>query len=212
MSCRKLLAVAVLCLALSGCDDKKSDSDSKAESKGAAEAESKDGEGGKGDAKTKKKEKDDAEDKGNANLLLDDKEWAVERCSAKIKDGKLRISASRMERVDGKMSREALSLSIPDYKGAGEYTLNNANSNFSGVGVDTKAMEDAKDDKAQAEAAKKATAKALGGSSVALMMGAKVKIESDDGKYIDGTVEWSGVTGLRGPKKISGKFHARIRE
>lgn len=190
------------------CDDKKE------EDKSADSAAKSDGEAGddRGSNKSEKKKKDDDEDKGNANLKLGDEEWGVDRCSAKIKDGKLRITASRMERVDGKMSREALTISVPDYKGTGDYTLNNANTNFTGVGLDTKGLEEAKgDEKAANEAATKAATKAISGGTVILMMGAKLKIESAGDDYIDGTIDWTGAT-MRGPGSVSGKFHARVKE
>lgn len=198
--------LASLFVFATACDDKKEDkpADSAAKSDGEA------GDDG-GSSKSEKKKKDDDEDKGNANLMLGDEEWGVDRCSAKVKDGKLRISASRMERIDGKMSREALTISVPDFNGTGEYTLNNANTNFTGVGLSTKAIEDAKgDEKAANEAVTKAATKAIGGSTVVLMMGAKVKIESAGDDYIDGTIDWSGATTLRGPSSVSGKFHARV--
>ena len=143
--------LACLFVLATACDDNK-EGDKAAD--GAAKSEGEAGDDGGSDKDEKKKKKDDDEDKGNANLMLGDKEWGVDRCSAKIKDGKLRVTASRMERIDGKMSREALTISVPDYKGTGDYTLNNANTNFTGVGLDTKAIEDAKgDDKAANEAA-----------------------------------------------------------
>jgi hypothetical protein len=192
-------------------------------SKGGGKDAPGDGEVGK-DAKDDAKDEVDAkkddgkdEDKGTATLKLgdDDTEWKAKRASARIKDGgKLRITASVYNQDDETASRQALTLLIKDFKGPGSYEADPFNSNLTSVSLNLKGMKkaDADKDKDKADAAaKKAAMDGIRGGSVSLLKGAKIEITNVTDDFIDGTLTWSGVA-YKGPNKIAGDFHARIKD
>ncbi|PRQ06943.1 hypothetical protein [Enhygromyxa salina] len=193
-----LLALALVC----GCDkgDKATPTDQAKDDKN-----DKDDEGDESEESAKQDE-----DKGHAKLKLGERDWSTERASAQLQDtGHLRVRASRTEKVDGESRREALTLLIRDYKGPGSYTTDKVNSNFTGVGFDIEAAEKAAaeqdDDKSTALATDM-----IRKSTVVLLQDAKIEITKADGDFIDGTLEWSGIGGVNGPRSISGSFHAQI--
>jgi hypothetical protein len=179
-----------------------------AEAKEVAEDEAKD------EAKSKKGDED--EDKGSAKLLLGDDEtvWEATRATAYPKDdGKMKILASVSHGEGESRTRKSLTLVIKDYKGTGSYVMG-MSSNLTAVKLNygkIKKAEEEGDKKAADKEAEKAAKDAIGGASVALLQGAKVEITKADDDYIDGTITWTGVA-LRGPKKLSGEFHARIKK
>ncbi len=157
------------------------------------------------------------EDKGTAELTLgDDGEvWKAKRASARLKDGgKLRITASVQTTSEDKTSRRQLSLTVTDYKGPGKYVITDMMSNLTAVSLDLGGIKkaEAEGDKAKTdEEATKAALDGIKGGSVLLLRDAKVEITKADDDFIDGTIEWSGVS-TGGPAKLSGTFHARVKD
>ena len=211
----------LLVLALTGCDDAtKDESPAQAKpaeaskTKGTADKPTKSADAPKAspdaDAAPEKPKKNKDADKGSAKLKLGDADWTAERASARIKDGKkLRITASRTTRVDGKINSQRLTLSVGDYNGPGDYVIEGYASSFAGAGVATADVKAAEKDDAKTT---KVATEAIKGGSVSLLTGAKVEIESATAEFIDGSFSWSGATVSKGPKNISGTFHARIKE
>lgn len=129
--------------------------------------------------------------------------------------GKLRISASVYHRVGDVNHRKSLTLNIDEFKGPGKYEITSMSSNLTGVKLDLSGVEKAaeKNDKAETDkATQKAAIDSIGGASVTLLRGAKVEVTQVSDAFIDGTVTWSGHPGLRGTNKVTGEFHAKVRE
>ena len=116
-------------------------------------------------AAEKKREK---KDRGDFSMLLDGVEWAASSASARLRDGKLNISGSR---IDGSpstsMVRQAVSLDIADFDGPGTYTLGMM-STFSVVGFDTGTAQESDLDQPLAEALSKAAMVRLQNSEVVI--------------------------------------------
>ena len=164
------------------------------------------------EAEDKPEKKD--KDRGEATAMIGEMEFVAESASAKLKDGKLKLSFSRIDTVDGKMNRQAFSLIIDDYKGPGEYTTQNMMSNYSGVGFDVerakKAVdEDGKTDDAKVQAQVMDTMKK---SQVILLRGAKINVTSATEDEYVGTFSWDGTGHPGKPKVTDGKFRARVRK
>lgn len=203
---------ALLALTLvAACDkddkDESAKAEDSAEDEGKAEDEAgkddKDDEGSKGDA--------DEEDKGHAKMKLGEQPWNATRTSARIKDGKLRIYASRARTPEGERERGKLTLVIRDYEGPGSYKTDKVNSNFAGVNFDIEAAEKAAEEKDDAKT-KELVENSLKTSTIILLQDAKVEITSADDDFIDGTLDWSGIGSVKGPREVSGSFHARIKK
>ncbi len=203
MRLHRLLLAGALCLG--GCDLLDDDEAKDAEK-------SSDADSGKGDAKkgdeTKKSASKDEEDKGNVKLILGDDEtpWVSKRARARIKDGKLSISASVVHLSEDSSSGRLLRLSISKYDGPGKYEIAGYNSSLAGVKLDLKDVkkaEEAKDETATKEATEKAATDAIKGGSVMLLKGAKVEVTKATDDFIDGTISWSGIA-MNGPGKLEG--------
>ena len=211
---RRIPLLLALATAPLGCDNE----DTKAED--AAPPAAATGSAG-GDAAAEGPAEDDAsandEDKGTAVLQLgeNETEWKAKRASARLKDnGSLRITASVYDQNDESAARRSLTLVIKDYKGVGEYTLNDMSSNLTAVKLDLEkvaAVDAAPDETAAQDAAQAAALDGMKGASVVLLQNAKVKITKAGEDFIDGSLSWSGVA-LNGPGTLSGTFHARVKE
>ncbi len=189
-------------------ESKAGQADADADAKAGADADAKD------EADAAKVPND--EEKGTAELTLgDDGEvWKAKRASARLKeDGKLRITASVQSISEEKTSRRQLTLNIQDYEGPGKYAITDMMSNLTAVSLNLGATKkaEAEGDEAKAdEAATKAAIEGIQGGSVLLLKDAKVEITKADENFIDGTIEWSGIS-TSGTSKLSGRFHARVK-
>lgn len=185
------LGLAVLLVALLGCGKATPDAvDSQ-----AAAAESK-------AAPAKSRER---KDRGNARFTTSGTTWNGTRATARMKEGRLSISASRMDRIDDKMQRDALKLSISDFKGPGRYKVN-MGSMFVRVSIKIPKKEGEEVD------AQKTLMDALGNTSNIRLANADVEIVSVSDGYIDGTFSIEKPTGTPESTISDGQFHARIRE
>lgn len=223
---RRTKGLLTLCLSAclfgpTGCDDAKGDSggdEAKSDAEDKAGEINREAEDEAKDEADAKEGKDEDEDKGSATLLLgeDELEWKAERASARLKDdGKLKISASVHSQVDDEVNRRQLRLVLTDYKGPGKYEVKDMSSSLTAINLNTKDLKKAEEegDKEKADkAATKAAMDAIGGGSVVLLRGTQVEITSANDEFIDGTFSISGAQGLRGPKKLSGEFHARVKK
>jgi hypothetical protein len=144
------------------------------------------------------------EDEGSVRLKIGDAQaqWNADKAKAKIEEGarrKLRIQATVVEH-EGESTRGAqLRLLAWDYAGPGEYKLVGPNSTLAGVRIDhggaSKAERD--EDPAQAdENMKKATKAGIlaGARSAIVFMNAKLVVTKERDGFVDGTLDWSGVT------------------
>lgn len=207
---RRLLSPLLLTAALTACDDgsggngeSKTDAkpnDAAAQDQAAANAPTP----APIDTKTKPKK-----DRGDASVTLDGIAWTAENASARVLDGKLKLDLSRLDRVDGKMSRDAFSVIVPGYQGPGDYTTG-PGSMFVGVGFDIAEMkaaegEDGKVDDAKVE---KAAVDAIKGAKTMMLQGMKVHVESDENDQIVGTFEKPDGT----PPLTDGKFRAIVKK
>lgn len=172
-----------------------------------------DAKGDDGETNERKGSKD--KDRGEATAMLGETKFVAESARAKLKDGKLRLTFSRMDTIDGKMSRQAFSFSIKDYEGPAEYEITDMSSNYSGVGLDIDKVKEAegKDGEADDTKIKEEVVDAISKSQIILLRGAKVTIESDDGDVYKGTFSWKPQGGMsRKPPVTDGKFRATVRK
>lgn len=208
--------LCALCLVLPACDEgKKGDDgdeasgekDAEAAAKNVAEKIEADAKEAAQDIEDAKAGKDDdeEEDKGSATLKIGEADWTAERATARLRDGRLRISASQTDMKDGKVSRQELQLSIKDYGGPGSYTVMTP-SMFVGVGLDVDKAKKAEGDDAKAQ---KVATDALMGAESMLLMNAKVEITEATDEHIDGTVKYEPASYSKDPP-LEGKFHAII--
>lgn len=201
---RSMLGCMLACaVAATGCSKKDGESSAGGEAQGeAAETAS---------AADKSKSKRQKKDRGEASMKLGETEWQAESARPRLKDGKLSISASQTDMSDGKIKRQELQLTIKDFKGPGEYTLQMTDAMFIGVGMD---MDKAKAAAADGEeATKKAAADMLGGSEMLMMPGAVVTIESANDKEVTGTFSWTPPPHDKNKPTITdGKFRAVYRD
>ncbi len=146
-----------------------------------------------------------AEDRGNARFTTDGTVWNGTYASARLKDARLKISASKTERAGDKMKRDSLEFRISDYHGPGKYKADMM-SMFVRVSIDMPKNNDAQVD------AQKTLMDALGNTSNIRLANADIEISSDNGGYIDGTFSIDKPAGTPQSTISDGQFHARIRE
>ncbi len=221
--CSQLLLVASLACdgdAKDKTDDAKADdgktdeveagADAKAEGAGATKTD--DAAAGAADAPPT--DDDKSKDRGEASAMLGDKPFVAETARAKLVDGKLTLTFSRMDTIDGKMQREAFTFSIKDYGGPGEYVIDNMSSNYSGVGFDLERAKQAVDADGKTDDAK-VTAQAVDTikkSEIILLQGAKVTITSASEDEYVGTFAWKPQGAFSNKPPIEdGKFRATVR-
>ena len=161
----------------------------------------------KGPAEPKKRKARVKKDRGDASVTIGDTLWEAKRASAKLKNGVLTITASRMDFVGKRATRQQVTLVIADYKGPGKYKVRSIGSVFLGVGLDTDKLEAANTDKKVEETAIKAIKK----SSIIPLMNATAEIASDDGKQLIGTFSQPAL-GKRLPALEKGTFRALIKQ
>jgi len=182
--CHQLAALALAVLTLAACDN--SDSSNGADSKRQDRAE---------------------KDRGSASMMIGDQQWSATSARAKLKAEKLSISASRMDRRDGEMSRQELKLVVDDFRGVGSYEAMDGGSMFVGVSLD---VEKASADQTDEDTARTA-AEMLGGSDLLMLGGAQVEITAADDQHIEGTFTWTPSQRLNRPAIRAGEFRAVIK-
>ena len=133
--------------------------------------------------------------------------WKAKSARAKLKNGVLTITASRMDFVGKRAKRQQMTLVIGEYKGPGQYQVRSVGSVFLGVGLDTEKLEAANTDKKIEET----TIKAIKKSSIIPLMNATAQISSDDGKQLVGTFSQPAL-GKRYPALENGAFRALIKQ
>lgn len=159
------------------------------------------------DQPAKKSSLKSRKDKGSASATIGDQTWSADRCSARIRDGRLRISASRMEMNGGKANRQSLSLNVEDFSGPSDYTAG-AGSSFVGVGLDVAAAKAAAEDDAKtADVAADSISKA----DYIRLAGATIKIVSVDDDVIAGSFEWRA-PGAKSDAPTAGEFRAVVKD
>ena len=202
---RRFALLALLLSLAVGCDDKGSTAGTD-EAKGSDVPAAKAGDSKKADEPRKKREK---KDPGEASMKLGGVEWTAERAKARVKGNKVTIKASRMDNVDGKISRQELHLQIDEAKGPGDYVTGFSGSRFIGVGFDTEKMKKATEEGKETAAA----VGALKGASHMMLSAAKVHIDSMNEHEIVGTFSWAPPKGMANAKAITdGKFRAVVRK
>lgn len=145
-------------------------------------------------------------DRGDFSMLLDGAAWTARSASARMRDGKLKISASR---IDGSpsatMVRQAVDMDIANFDGPGTYTLG-MSSMFSVVGFDTNAAEQADMNQQLAEVLSKA--------SMVRLQNAEVVIDSVSDEEITGHFAPGEVRSMSGDAVTitEGKFRAIVKE
>lgn len=145
-----------------------------------------------------------SEDRGNAQFNVAGSAWTGNRASARIKDGNLGISASRMTRDGDTMKRDSLDIHIQDYQGPGNYKAS-VMSMFVRVSINMP-----KEGGSEADATKMLT-DAIGDSSRIRLADADVEITSASGGYVDGRFSLD-MPGMPDKAVSDGQFHARVRE
>ena len=200
---QRSLALALVTLLLPACDDNGSSETSKSAAAEDATKDAKDQakEEAK-DAKTPKKN----EDRGNATVNIDGTKWTAERCSARPRNGTLKLSCSTTSMADGKVDRQALDITLSDYKGTGTYKATQAN--FTGVGFDGKKAAAADD---ADKAAKDALVDATKSATVHLLSDVSVEVTKDDGLYVDGTFSAPAGDLMKTPAFEDGRFRAVVK-
>ena len=145
------------------------------------------------------------EDRGDARFSTAGTTWVGTRASARLKDTRLRISASKSERIGDLSKRDQLNLNISDFTGPGKYKASML-SMFVRVSIKIPKSNDEPVD------AKKVLMDALGDTNNIRLANADIEITSVSGGYIDGIFSIDRPAGT--PESIisDGQFHARIRE
>jgi hypothetical protein len=151
------------------------------------------------------KKADAVKDRGNASFSTAGSIWSGNHASARKKEDRLSISASRTERAGDKMKRDQLTLNINDYKGPGHYKANMV-SMFVRVSMNLPKDKDAPVD------ARKTLMDALGDASNIRLANADIEITSVSDGYIDGRFSLERPAGTAESTISDGQFHARIRE
>lgn len=145
-------------------------------------------------------------DRGDFSMLLDGAEWAAKSTSARLRDGTLKISASR---IDGSpstsMVRQSVDFDIANFDGPGTYTLG-MSSMFSVVGFETGAAEQTDVNQQLAEVLSKA--------SMVRLQYAEVTIDSVSDQEISGRFAPGEVRSMGGDTVsiTEGKFRAIVKE
>jgi hypothetical protein len=154
-------------------------------------------------ASTKKTEA--TKDRGNASFSTGGATWTGSYASARQKEGRLSISASRTERDGDRMKRDQLTLNISDFHGPGQYKANMM-SMFVRVSINLPKDKDAPVD------AKKTLMDAIGDAGNIRLANADIEITSVSDGYIDGRFSIERPAGTAESTVSDGQFHARIRE
>lgn len=145
------------------------------------------------------------EDRGNAQFDVAGKTWTGTRASARLKEDRLKISASMTTRDGDKMKRDSLNLNIKDFNGPGTYTADMM-SMF--VRVSITMPKEGSDSEADAT---KMLFDAIGDAGNIRMANAKVEITAVSDGYVDGTFSLE-VPGMPDKAVTNGQFHARLRD
>lgn len=157
----------------------------------------------------------DAKDRGEGSATIGGQPWVAETARAKLEDGKLRLTLSKMDMTDKGVARDAFSLVIDDYAGPGDYTTKSVSSNFSGVAFDVERAKAAVDADGKADDAK-VTAQAIDTmkkAEVILMRGTEIHIESATADEFVGTFAWEPNGSMANkPAVTDGKFRAVVRK
>lgn len=147
-------------------------------------------------------------DKGHATVTKDGEPWTAEACRARLKGDagdRLSISCNLTASTDGAVFRQEISLSLKDYKGAGDYEMGATGSHYAAVNVDTKAAATDPDKDS-------VLMDSIAGSTVIFLSGAKVTITAASDTAVDGTFSWAPEAGEKGPTLSDGRFHAVFRK
>jgi hypothetical protein len=156
-----------------------------------------------GQAPAKKSEA--VKDRGNARFTAAEATWTGNHASARLKEDRLSISASRTERAGDKMKRDQLNLNISGFSGPGHYKASML-SMFVRVSITIPKDKDAPID------AQKTVMDALGDTSNIRLANADIEITSVDDGYIDGRFSIDRPAGTAESTISDGQFHARIRD
>lgn len=153
-----------------------------------------------GEAKRAKK------DRGDFTMSLDGVEWAATSASARLRNGSLKISASRMDGSPSTtMVRQSVDMDIADFDGPGTYRLG-MSSMFAVVGFDTGAAE-------QTDVSQQ-LAQVLSKASMVRLQYAEVTIDSVSDEEITGHFSPGEVRSMGGETLsiTDGKFRAIVKE
>tara|TARA_R110002094_G_scaffold91485_10_gene93685 strand:+ start:907 stop:1590 length:684 start_codon:yes stop_codon:yes gene_type:complete len=148
-----------------------------------------------------------SKDRGEAAMMLGATQWTADRVKAKLRNSSLTIKASNTERVDGKMTRQELTLVVSDYKGPGDYKTGAMGSRFIGVGVDMDAAKAAGDGEA---ATRKTLTDVLSDAKHLMLMSAQVTIATASDTEITGSFSWQPPKGMDKPAIKNGTFRALL--
>jgi hypothetical protein len=154
-------------------------------------------------SQTKKAEA--TKDRGNARFTAAGATWSGNYASARQKEDRLSISASRTERAGDKMKRDQLSLNISGFTGPGHYKASTM-SMFVRVSINIPKDKDAPVD------AQKTLMDALGDTSNIRLANADIEITSVSDGYVDGRFSIEQPAGTPESTISDGQFHARLRE
>lgn len=213
---RRFLSPLVLTVVLAACDS--GDKGGGDEPGGKADSKNKGNDGGgkddgakqaDADAGAAKKDEKAKKDRGDASVKMGDVEWTAEIASARIAEGKLKLDLSRMDRADGRTSRDSFTLIVPEYEGPGDY-MTQMGSMFVGVGFDHAALGAAEGKEGKADDAKveKAAVDAIKQAKTLMLYNTKIHIESDADDQIVGTFEKADGK----PPLTDGKFRALVKK
>lgn len=155
-------------------------------------------------AKPAAKRAESGEDRGSAQFNVAGTTWIGERASARIKNDRLKISASHMTRDGDTVKRDSLDMSITGYTGPGKYKAS-MTSMFVRVSLDV--PKDGGDE----AAAEKMLTDAIGNTSNIRLANADVEITSVSDDYIDGRFSLDQ-PGMPDKSVTEGTFHARVRD
>ena len=151
------------------------------------------------------RQSDTVKDRGNARFTTAGTTWIGTRASARLKETRLRISASKSERIGDLSKRDQLNLNISDFTGPGKYKASML-SMFVRVSIKIPKSKDEEVD------AKEVLMDALGNTNNTRLANADIEITSASGGYIDGTFSIDRPAGTPESTISDGQFHARIRE
>jgi hypothetical protein len=143
-------------------------------------------------------------------MTIEGMAWQASAARARLKERRLTIKASAMQRVGDVMQRDELHLALPDFDGPGEYTAAMSGSRFIRVGIDTAKAKAAEETGNDSEVAKEVMS-SISGSKLTMLMGAKVNITAISATEVSGTFSW--VSPADANKRIeNGTFRAVLRK
>ncbi|HMM65971.1 MAG TPA: hypothetical protein PKC03_03425 [Dokdonella sp.] len=145
------------------------------------------------------------QDRGSASMQLGDATWQARSARARLRNDTLTISASRTVRNGDAVQSERLSLTIPAYKGPGQYRAA-AGSMFVRVGMDI--PQGGEDSEA---AAGKILANAMSGANMTRLADAEIEISAVSGGFVEGRFAQAGGAGASAGD-MQGVFRARMRD